>query len=98
MKNYYQILGIKYTANENDIYNAYRNKISQFNHLPFHTSQMINEIKSLKEALYVLSDDFRREKYDNKINRLNKYLEKDGTNSGIDNTEVYNRLFSIKFQ
>ncbi len=93
MKNYYEILGISNDASENDIYIAYKNKISQFNHLPFHTSQMIYEIKSLKEALYVLGNNIKREKYDDKINKFNKYFE-EGT---YDNTQICNRLFSIKF-
>ena len=58
--NYYEILNIKYNATEEDIYNSYNNKIAQFNHLPFHTQKMIEEIKLLKEALYVLSDNVRR--------------------------------------
>jgi DnaJ-class molecular chaperone len=66
MKDYYEILGITNNATENNIYVSYKNKIAQFNHLPFHTSKMIEDIKSLKEALYVLSDKNKRTKYDNK--------------------------------
>ncbi len=103
MKDYYELLGIKNNVNENDIYDAYKNKISQFNHLSFHTSKMIYEIKNLKEALYVLGDNIRRKKYDNKCkinsshnNGLDKYFEND-KNSGYDNTQIFNRLFSVKF-
>ncbi len=94
MKDYYEILGIANNATENEIYNAYKNKISQFNHLPFHTIKMIDEIKSLKEALYVLSNNIKREKYNNKCKINNRYTEDDNYN----NTKICDRLFSIKFQ
>ena len=95
MKNYYEILGINNDASENDIYDAYKNKISQFNHLPFHTPKMISEIKSLKEALYVLSDKIKRTKYNNKCDKMKCFYEEGRT---INNTKICDRLFSIKFQ
>ncbi len=93
-KNYYNILDINNTATEDEIYNAYRLKISQFNHLPFHTPKMISEIKLLKEALYVLGDNIRRNKYDIKCTKMNQYNEEDKV---FDNTKVCDRLFSIVF-
>ncbi len=92
--NYYNILGIENTATDDEIYNAYRLKIGQFNHLPFHTHKMINEIKLLKEALYVLANEKKRKKYDIKFNKTNKYIEDSRI---IDNTKICDRLFSITF-
>ena len=89
MKNYYEILNINNNALEEQIYDAYRDKIAQFNHLPFHTSKMILEIKLLKEALYVLEDTIRRQKYDKKMEKLEQY-NLEGRN--IDNTKICNRL------
>ena len=94
MKNYYDVLNINNNATEDEVYEAYKSKISQFNHLPFHTTKMITEIKLLKEALYVLSDTKRREKFNNKIQKMKQY-EEEGT---IDNTKICDRLFSITFQ
>ena len=94
MKNYYEILSINNNATEEKIYDAYRNKISQFNHLPFHTQKMIAEIKLLKEALYVLGDDIKRQKYNKKIEKLEQYYTEDKV---INNTKICDRLFSIKF-
>ncbi len=94
MKDYYEILDISQTASEDEIYNAYNNKIVQFRHLPFFTNKMIQEIKSLKEALYVLSDEVKRYKYNNKLNKIKQY-EEEGRH--IDNTKICDRLFSIKF-
>jgi DnaJ-class molecular chaperone len=94
MKDYYEILCINNNASEDQIYEAYRNKISQFNHLPFHTPKMISEIKLLKEALYVLSNEDRKNKYDNKIEKLKQY-NIEGRN--IDSTKICNRLFSVTY-
>jgi DnaJ-class molecular chaperone len=63
MKDYYEILDITINSSLDDIYNAYNKKIVQFNHLPFFTNKMIQEIKLLKEALYVLTDKNKRSKY-----------------------------------
>jgi DnaJ-class molecular chaperone len=92
LRNYYEILNIDKNAPEDEIYKSYNQKILQFNHLPFHTSKMINEIKLLKEALYVLGDDIKRQKYDYKYEKNKQYEE---NNTSIDNTKVCERLFSI---
>ena len=55
---------------------------------------MIAEIKLLKEALYVLGDENKRQKYNNKIEKLDQYNSADKI---IDNTKICDRLFSIKF-
>ncbi len=94
MKDYYEILEISRNASEDDIYNAYNTKILQFRHLPFFTNKMIQEIKLLKEALYVLSDEIKRAKYNDKFNRRKQYEEE---SRHIDNTKICDRLFSIKF-
>ena len=94
MKDYYEILDIDNNVNEARIYQAYRIKINQFNHLPFHTPKMIKEIKLLKEALYVLGDKIKRNKYDKKNNRMKQY-EEDGKFNN--NTQICDRLFSITF-
>ncbi len=94
MMNYYELLEVDINATEDDIYKAYNLKISQFNHLPFHTSKMIKEIKLLKEAIYVLGDETKRNKYNNKLQRNKQYNEE---GKYIDNTKICNRLFDITF-
>ncbi len=97
MKDYYKILEILENASEDDIFNAYNKKIVQFKHLPFFTTKMIQEIKLLKEALYVLSDNNKRNKYNilmTQYNNIHQYKEE---GRHIDNTKIYERLFSIKF-
>ena len=56
---------------------------------------MINEIKKLKEALYILSNNEKKNKYDKKLNKYNEYLI-DNDNDKV-NTKICDRLFSIKF-
>jgi DnaJ-class molecular chaperone len=97
MKDYYEILDISLDASEDEIYDAYNKKIVQFKHLPFFTNQMIKEIKLLKEAIYVLGDENKRYKYNILIEQLNNKKQYEEEGRHIDNTKVYDRLFSIKF-
>jgi DnaJ-class molecular chaperone len=92
MKDYYNILGIERNSTKDIIYTSYYYKIDQFNNLPFLTKKMISEIKQLKEALYVLGNDTKKEKYDSKLNKKESYFSEE-----INNTEVFDRMFSIKF-
>lgn len=94
MKNYYEILCLEYDAPEPDIFKKYREKIKQFNCLPFLTTEMIHDIKLLKEAFYVLSDTQKRKIYKQKYKQ---YKESNLTNRIIDNTKICDRLFSITF-
>ncbi len=94
LKDYYYILEVDNNASEEEIYESYKNKISKFNNLPFHTPKMISEIKLLKEALYVLGDNERRAKYNKKCIKMQRYSEE---GRQIDNTQVHERLFSINF-
>ena len=75
MKDYYEILEIdKGSINDNMkdiIYVSYKNKIKCFYNLPFLTTKMIQDIKNIKEAYYVLSDDIRRAKYNYNYNNYN---------------------------
>jgi DnaJ-class molecular chaperone len=91
MNNYYLLLNINKEATNEEITEAYKLKISQFKNLPFLTSTMKEEIKELKKALYILSDDERRQQYNNIIN--NDYETNDDLK---ENTKICDRLFSLK--
>ena len=93
LKNYYNILDIDEKATEEDIYNSYRKKISQFNGLPFHTQQMISIIKELKEAIYILGNINKRQKYNLKLINNLKYTQSNYN----ENTQIYNRTFEKIF-
>jgi|APSaa5957512535_1039671.scaffolds.fasta_scaffold68427_2 DnaJ-class molecular chaperone len=99
MKDYYKILKLTKHATLTEINEVYEFNISQFNNLPFLTNKMINEIKILKEAKYILADEQRRKLYDIKLQNENKYNQ-DTNQSGfhcIDNTQICDRIFSINF-
>jgi DnaJ-class molecular chaperone len=103
MKDYYTILDIphkldkldiQYKMNiddEIDIKAAYKIKISRFKNLPFLTKKMINDIKDIKEAYYVLSDSEKKEKYNNIFKKIK---QKDDTKY-IEPSQICNRLFSL---
>lgn len=84
MKNYYKILEIDQNCSKKEIYNAYVFKISRFNNLPFLTNNMISDIKDYKTAYYILSNETRKNKYDN-LKYNNSF-----------NTKINERLFSLK--
>ena len=69
----------------------YKKKIQVFKDLPFFTKQMIQDIKDIKEAYYVLSDKTRKAKYDKLIKST---LDE---NENEDGTKICNRLFSLTF-
>ncbi len=92
IKNYYEILSLPFNAPEDEIFKKYREKINQFNGLPFLTKEMIHDIKLLKEAFYVLSDNTKRNNY---IKKYKRHRDYEATNRTIDNTKICDRLFSI---
>jgi len=97
MKDYYKILDINNTEDDlsaKQIKDAYNVQISRFVGLPFLTKMMIQDIKNIKEAYYVLSSETMKNKYD-KIFKKHKQLEEDARQ--VDNTKICNRLFSITF-
>jgi hypothetical protein len=96
MKDYYIILCIDNIDNvdNNEIKKQYNIQISKFRGLPFLTKMMIQDIKNIKEALYILSNPVMKIKYD-KILKKQKQLEND--TRYIDNTKICDRLFSITF-
>jgi len=96
MKDYYNLLGIVNT-DELDIKQLkkiYNTQISKFIGLPFLTKQMISDIKNIKEAFFVLSNNTMKQKYDKKLKLFNQ-LNNDTRH--IDNTKICDRLFSVTF-
>lgn len=87
LKNYYKILQVEINSIDDEIKNAYKLKISQFNGLPFLTEKMKVEIKDLKIAIYILLNTDRKFLYDKKFNF--------GKDDEISNTQICDRLFSL---
>lgn len=66
MENYYELLEVLYSASQKEIMMAYENKITKYNNLRQLNRNQIEEIKVLKTALYILTNQELRNKY-NKI-------------------------------
>ena len=98
---YYQILEVKYEATEKEINDAYKNKIKKYFNLPFLNENQKVDIKELKKAKFILSNNELRKKYDSiifqEIEENNKLKEKDTLNKKekLDSQMMGNRIFSM---
>ena len=63
MNNFYELFEISNSASINDVKLAYKNKINEFNYLPFLTDEQIYQIKTLKIGLHILTNNELRKKY-----------------------------------
>lgn len=63
MENFYKLLEVSQNASNDMIMKGYKNKISNYIYLNNLTSNNIKEIKALKTALYILTNNELREKY-----------------------------------
>ena len=54
---YYKILELNYNATEEEINDAYKNKIKKYFNLPFLNENQKVEIKELKKAKFLLSNN-----------------------------------------
>lgn len=61
---YYKLLDINKDATKEAVYNAYKMKIEKYRNLPFLNASQKNEIKELKKAKFVLSNEELKYKYD----------------------------------
>ena len=99
---YYKILDLDSKATIEDIYEAYSNKIKKYRNLPFFNNTQKVEVKELKKAKFVLTNDELRKILDSSINNKNKeetkmkeweknYAKKEKVNSSL----VGDRIFSM---
>jgi hypothetical protein len=121
MKKYYEILNIPaddliFQDPSDLIYSElintkYINTISRYANLPFHTIKMIEEIKDIKEAYYVLNNKELKNKYDIKykktidreksiepnvlFNKVNSTKVTETLDDTFDNTKIYDRLINF---
>jgi DnaJ-class molecular chaperone len=102
---YYKILDVNYDAGDDEVNEAYSNKIKKYLNLPFINENQKSEIKELKKAYYVLSNDNLRKVYDNiiiqEIETQNKFKENNNEKPTIlkkeklDSTIMSDRVFSM---
>jgi DnaJ-class molecular chaperone len=83
MKNHYQTLGIKREASSDDIKKAYRKLAKKFHPDKNEGDNFFEErFKEIQEAYEVLSDTYKKEKYDNNFDDFFKRQQKSNqTNS-----------------
>ena len=70
MENFYNLLKITPNSSRQDVINAYKNSIKRYTQLKMLDSEQIQNIRSLKIALYVLCDDSLRLSYDNLLSKV----------------------------
>ena len=98
MKDYYKILNLDTSSTHDEIKNSYKEHISRFNGLPFLTKKMIEEIKELKIAYYILGNNERRNLYDNRLKpKKTIFQNSERNNDFIENTKINDRLFGNIF-
>jgi hypothetical protein len=73
MDNFYNMLDVPFSASEKQIILGYKNKISIFRKIPNLTIDHIRQIKILKTALFILTTQPLRHKYNILINQSIKY-------------------------
>ena len=99
---YYKILDLDSKATIEDVYEAYSNKIKKYRNLPFFNNTQKTEVKQLKKAKFVLTNEEFRKILDYSINNKNKeetkmkeweknYAKKEKVNSSL----VGDRIFSM---
>ena len=88
MENFYDLLKITPNANKNDIINAYKSSIKHYIDMGHLTNDQINEIRTLKSALYVLSNDDLRNKYNALLTKANM----ENTNPSNDELSHHNDM------
>jgi len=99
---YYKILEIPMSANITNIYVAYYSKIEKYRNLPFLTAAQKAEVKELKKAKFVLSNDDFRKIYDSsiakknvQINKMKQWEKTTSKKEKVDSQLLSNRIFDM---
>ena len=73
---YYKILELNKDATNKQIYESYTAKIEKYRDLPFLDTTQKVEVKELKKAKFILTNEELRKKYDEVINIKNEETKK----------------------
>jgi len=108
MDNFYNLLDIPYSATKKQIVMGYQNKISKYNVFKKVSSEQIKEIKQLKSAIYILTNDILRKNYDillkkksssdNILPSISSNItsnEQEPVAGNLDNEDTFDSVFSI---
>jgi DnaJ-class molecular chaperone len=101
MDDYYSILNLSYNATNNNIKITYEQMINEFCNKPFLTENDKNQIKLIKKAYFILSNDEYKKIYDINLN-LKKTLPSQlyqpniiNKKANISNSDISDRIFSL---
>lgn len=92
--NFYKHLGIEYSTTNNDIINAYEYKMSAYYNKDELSEDEIQDIKMLKIALYILTNQQLRFKY-NKLLNLKSDSEINKQDTVLSSNELNDSAFEI---
>jgi len=99
---YYKILELSLDAKIEHIYAAYNSKIEKYRNLPFLNTNQKAEVKELKKAKYVLSNDEFRKIYDvsiakknTQINKMKNWEKSYSKRDKVDSQLLSNRIFDM---
>ena len=94
----YKILNIDKNSSIEEINHAYKTHIKRYCGLPFLTNKMIDEVKNLKKAIYILGNPDRKYKYDNRNKTKHVRFQLNDYNSDFqENTKINDRIFGDIF-
>jgi len=99
---YYKLLDLNKDATKEDVYNAYKTKIEKYRDLSFLNASQKNEIKELKKAKFVLSNEELKLNYDNIItkqaketNKMKDWERKTSKKDKVNSQLVSDRIFQM---
>ncbi len=107
MEDYYKILNVEYTATKEEIIASYDKIMVNYKIQPFITENDKTQIKLIKKAHYVLTNDEYRSAYDTNLQLKKKQLQQqtftvqpfnavnNNKKSGFNNSYIADRIFSM---
>jgi DnaJ-class molecular chaperone len=94
MENFYDLLKITNNASNSEVLEAYKKSIKRFTNLKQLSKEQINEIRNLKTALYVLSNDDLRTKYYNMLSKIDNVEPYQMKSDELIATTIYDNIDS----
>jgi DnaJ-class molecular chaperone len=95
IENCYEMLEISTNFSNEELEQAYELKIGKYNNLPFLTDVMKHEVKQIKIAYYILSNDKLKNNYNKTILNNNNKILNNSDSQKLDNNYILNRLFQF---